>query len=191
MPIFGVTASSNMSTKLTDFYQIATTTLGSAQSTVTFSSIPQTYTHLQLRLFAQDVRATYGITEIRLVFNSDTSSIYTSHNMYGDGSSAVSNSTLNFSSMVLGDGTYGTSTGGTFGAGIADILDYTNTNKLKTVRHIAGVDLNGVIAGYGGRVGLSSGVWRSTSAISSITLTSNSLINFSANSRFSLYGVKA
>jgi hypothetical protein len=191
MPIFGITASSNMSIKLTDFYQIATTTLGSATSTVTFSSIPADYTHLQLRLFAQDVRATYGITEIRLTFNGDTSSIYTSHNMYGDGATASSNSTLNFSSIVLGDGTYGTSTGGTFGAGIADILDYTNTNKFKTVRHISGVDINGTIAGYGGRVGLSSGVWRSTTAISSITLTSNSLINFSANSRFDLYGVKA
>jgi hypothetical protein len=165
--------------------------LGSATSTVTFSSIPADYTHLQLRLFAQDVRATYGITEIRLTFNGDTSSIYTSHNMYGDGATASSNSTLNFSSIVLGDGTYGTSTGGTFGAGIADILDYTNTNKFKTVRHISGVDINGTIAGYGGRVGLSSGVWRSTTAISSITLTSNSLINFSANSRFDLYGVKA
>jgi hypothetical protein len=191
MPIFGITASSNQFAKLGDFSQIATTTLGSSQSTITFSSIPQNYTHLQLRLFAQDVRATYGITEIRLVFNSDTSSIYTSHNMYGDGATVSSNSTLNFSSIVLGDGTYGTSTGGTFGAGIADILDYTNTNKFKTVRHISGVDINGTIASYGGRAGLSSGVWRSTTAITSITLTSNSLINFSANSRFDLYGVKA
>ena len=175
-----------------DFESIATVTVGSGgTSTITFSAIPATYTHLQLRLFSQDVRATYGITEIRLTFNGDSSSIYTSHQLLGDGSTAQSNVTLNFSSMLLGDGNYGTTTGGTFGVGVADILDYANTNKFKTVRHISGSDINGTIASYGGRVGLSSGVWRSTTAITSITLVSNSLINFAQYSSYALYGVKS
>ena len=173
------------------FFQIATTTLNVASSTVTFSSIPQTYTHLQLRIFAQDVRTTYGITEIKLTFNGDTSSNYSQHQIFGDGATATAGGTANTSAITLCDGTIGTTTGGTFGVGITDILDYTNTNKYKTLRYIGGVDINGTIAGYGGRVGLSSGNWRSTTAISSITLISNSLINFSANSRFDLYGVKA
>jgi len=190
MPIFGITASSNMSTKLTDFYQIATTTVGTATSTVTFSSIPQDYTHLQLRSFSQDSRATYGITETRITFNSDSSAVYARHQLVGDGSTVFSDGVTGAQYMILGDGTFGTTTGGTFGVGIADILDYTNTNKFKTVRQISGVDINGTIAGYGGRAGLSSGVWRSTSAISSITLLAQNG-NFSTNSRFDLYGVKA
>lgn len=173
------------------FFQIATTTLNSAQSTVTFSNIPATYTHLQLRLFAQDVRATYGITEIRLTINGDSSSIYSQHQLFGDGASATSNATANATYIILCDGTIGTSTGGTFGVGITDILDYANTNKFKTIRHIGGVDINGTIAGYGGRAGFSSGVYRATTAVTSITLISHSLVNFSANSKFSLYGVKA
>jgi hypothetical protein len=191
MPIFGITASSNMTTKLTDFYQIATTTVGSGgAASVTFSSIPSTYTHLQIRLFAQDVRATYGISEIKMSFNGDTSSIYRGHYVYGDGSATSAVATAELGYIILGDGTSGTSTGGTFGAGITDILDYSNTNKVKVVRHLSGVDINGTIAAFGGRVGLSSGIWRSTSAISSLTLTSNSNINFSQYSRFDLYGIK-
>ena len=173
------------------FFSIATTTLTSNQSTITFSNIPQTYSHLQLRLFAQDVRTTYGITEIKLTFNGDTSSIYTQHQIFGDGGAVTAGATTNYSSIILCDGTIGTTTGGTFGVGIIDILDYTDTNKYKTLRYIGGVDLNGTVASYGGRAGLSSGLWRSTAAITSITLVSNSLINFSTNSSFALYGVKA
>jgi len=174
-----------------DFESIATTTLTTATSTITFSSIPQNYTHLQLRIFAQDARPTYGITEIKLTFNGDTSSIYTQHQLFGDGSSVTSNATANATFIILCDGTIGTSTGGTFGVGITDILDYTHTNKFKTIRHIGGVDINGTIAGFGGRAGFSSGVYRATTAITSITLVSNTLVNFTQYSSFALYGVKA
>jgi hypothetical protein len=173
-----------------DFESIATITVGTATSTVTFSSIPATYTHLQLRSFSQDSRATYGITETRITFNGDSSAVYARHQLVGDGSTVFSDGVTNFQYMILGDGTFGTTTGGTFGAGIADILDYANTNKFKTIRQISGVDINGTIAGYGGRAGLSSGVWRSTSAISSITLLAQNG-NFSQYSQFALYGVKA
>lgn len=173
------------------FFQIATTTVGAGTAaSVTFSSIPQDYTHLQLRLFTQDTRATYGITETRISFNGDSSSVYRTHNLFGDGSSTTSNATAELGYIILSEGGYGTTTGGTFGVGVADILDYANTNKFKTVRHIAGVDINGTIAGYGGRAGLSSGLWRSTSAISSLTLVSQNA-NFAQYSKISLYGVKA
>jgi hypothetical protein len=170
---------------------ISTNTLGTATASVTFSSIPATYTHLQIRLFTQDARATYGITEIRMSFNGDSSSIYRTHNLYGDGASATSSDGGALGYIILGDGTFGSSTGGTFGVGIVDILDYANTNKFKTVRNLSGVDLNGTVASFGGRAGLSSGVWRSTAAVSSLTLVSNSGVNFTQYSSFALYGVKA
>jgi len=173
-----------------DFESIATTTVSTPVASVTFSSIPATYTHLQIRLFSQDARGTYGITEIRLSFNGDTTSVYRTHNLFGDGASVTSNATAAQAYILLSEGGYGTTTGGTFGAGVADILDYANTNKFKTVRHISGVELNGQISGYGGRAGLGSGLWRSTAAISSLTLVGQGG-NFSQYSSFALYGVKA
>jgi hypothetical protein len=192
MPIFGVTASSNTSNELTDFYQIATTTLGSAQSTVTFSSIPGTYTHLQLRASLQTSRVTYPLDKIFIRFNSDTASNYSTHSVQSDGGSVTSD-VENQSYLTNRDtaSTTAATDGLVFGTLIMDILDYANTNKYKTTRALSGFDTNGTVAGYGGRFGLVSGNWRSTSAITSITFTVDNAANYSANSKFSLYGVKA
>jgi hypothetical protein len=84
---------------------------------------------------------------------------------------------------------WGTSTGGSFGVSIVDILDYANTNKYKTVRVLSGVDFNGTLAGYGGYVGPLSGNWRNTSAITSIKINAQTG-NFTQYSQFALYGIK-
>jgi len=180
MPIFGITASSNMSTKLTDFYQIATTTLGSSQSTITFSSIPQDYTHLQIRMFAFGNTSNSGLMR----FNSDTATNYSWHALTGNGATASStnNTTVNF---MVGNGfNLGPNSTTIPFATIVDILDYTNTNKYKTLRSLDGSDLNG-----SGQITLLSGNWRSTSAISSISLAPSSG-SFTQYSRFDLYGIK-
>jgi hypothetical protein len=192
MPIFGITASSNMTNKLSDFYQIATTTLGSATSTVTFSSIPADYTHLQIRASYQTSRVTYPLDKIFIRFNSDSGSNYSSHNLKGDGASASSGAE-NTTQIVDADSSSTTAASGglVFGTLIMDILDYANTNKYKTTRALSGFDTNGTVSGYGGRAALISGNWRSTSAITSITFTVDNAANYSANSKFSLYGVKA
>jgi hypothetical protein len=191
MPIFGITASSNMTTKLTDFYQIATTTLGSAVSTVTFSSIPADYTHLQIRASYQTSRGTYPLDKIFIRFNSDTASNYSTHVVQGNGASAISDVEINTKITDRDMSSTTAASGGlVFGGLIMDILDYANTNKYKTVRSISGFDTNGTVSGFGGRVGLFSGNWRSTSAITSITFTVDNAANYSANSKFSLYGIK-
>jgi hypothetical protein len=138
-----------------NFESIATVTVGSGgSSSITFSSIPSTYKHLQIRVFAQETRATYGIADISMTFNSDTAANYSVHGFYGDGSGvSQANNISTQSSITFGEGTIGTTTGGTFGVAIVDILDYANTNKYKTTRTLTGVDINGTIAGYGGRVG--------------------------------------
>lgn len=169
---------------------IATTLVGSGGvNQVTFNDIPQNYKHLQLRIFAQTNRGTYGIEELRLVFNGDVSLNYRTHTLYGDGSAAAASTNLSYH-ILLGDGTYGTTTGGTFGAGVVDILDYSNTSKYTTTRHLSGVDINGTIAGYGGRVGLNSGLWLDSSAVNSIKISPNNGTLLSQYSRFSLYGIK-
>jgi len=184
MPIFGITASSNMSTKLTDFYQIATTTLGSAQASIEFTGIPSTYTHFQVRGIG---RSTFADTDanVYMQFNSDTANNYSYHYVYGNGSLVGSGSATSQPETLVGRITAANSTANRFGTMFADILDYTNTNKFKTVRSITGHDQNG-----SGTVWLFSSNWRSTNAVTSIKLYP-SAGSFAQYSSFQLYGVKA
>ena len=166
------------------FESIQTVTVGSGgQSSISFSSIPSTYKHLQLRAFANITTADAAL----LQFNSDTSSSYNGHRLYGNGSAAGAGAQGGGSSVtnIAIPATAGfPSASSTFGISIIDILDYTNTNKYKTVRGLSGWDGNG--SGY---VDFGSGLWRNTSAVSSITYSaaSGSFVQYSS---FALYGVK-
>ncbi len=71
-----------------------------------------------------------------------------------------------------------------FCATITDVLDYTDTNKYKTVRYLGGKDQNG-----SGGVSLNSGSWRSTAAVTSITFFSSG-VDFPEYTQFALYGLK-
>jgi hypothetical protein len=193
-PILGIIASSISGSKaITSSYEsIATSTVGSGGTgTITFNSIPSTFKHLQIRIFAQTNRGTYGIDEGSMRFNSDSNQNYAYHFLYGDGSAPSAIGAPNETKIPTGTGSLGTTTGGTFGINIIDILDYASTNKNKTVRVLAGADHNGLVGGIGGRVGLSSGVWmNSGSAISTITITPAQSSLFSQYSSFALYGIK-
>jgi hypothetical protein len=179
MPIFGITASSNQSIKLTDFYQIATTTVGSGgAANIEFTSIPQNYTHLQIRGISKHV--TEGNDYMQ--FNSDTGSNYSWHELWGDGATAFSSPGSTQSFMKVN---YGFTDTSVFGEAVIDILDYKNTNKFKTIRTLTGATNNS--SAY---VLLRSGNWRSTNAITSIKIYPASG-NFSQYSSYSLYGVTA
>ena len=167
------------------FESIATTTVGSGgSSSITFSSIPATYKHLQIRYMARTDRA--NNEDIVLVrFNSDTGSNYSRHYMFGNGSSVGTGGGAS-QTYILTDGCTGASTtASVFGCGVLDVLDYADTNKYKTLRGLTAYDRNG-----GGLVVMNSGNWRSTSAITSITITSFNSANFVQYSQFALYGIK-
>ena len=153
-------------------------------STITFSSIPATYTHLQIRYAA---KGSSGTVYSRLRFNSDTSTNYYSHELVGGGGGGVgaqAYSGASFNSIVL-SGQGFTSVSNTFNAGVVDILDYTSTSKNKTVRYLDGFDANG-----SGNIGLYSGVWSATpAAITQIDIIISSG-NFAQYSSFALYGIK-
>ena len=68
---------------------------------------------------------------------------------------------------------------------VTDILDYTDTNKLTTVRTLGGYDVNGA-----GQFGLFSNLWNNTAAVSTITLRIVGGTNFAQYSEFALYGIK-
>ena len=164
----------------TDFESIATTTVGAGgSSTITFTSIPATYSHLQLRGIARNNNS--ADDSFALTFNSDTGTNYSRHGLTGSGTAAASYA----GSTVANVGIWAISAiANTFGAAVIDVLDYANTNKYKTIRSLNGYDNNG--SGY---IVLTSGNWRNTAAITSITLTANAG-TFQQYSSFALYGIK-
>lgn len=166
------------------YYPLATTTLASSASTVTFSSIPSTYTHLQIRGIGRASNATTDENFI-LQFNGDTGANYSLHNIYGTGAAVGANASTNFTASYFGRVSGANSTANIFGVVVADILDYANTDKNKTIRSLSGHDQNG--SGY---MTLMSGNWRSTSAVTSVTIKNESGSNIAANSSFTLYGIK-
>ena len=162
---------------------IATQTLGSSAATVTFSSIPGTYKHLQVRYLAKSGRVQNLAGQMVMRFNGSYGA--RAHNLYGDGANAASNSTV----PAIGElalAATGSLAGSTFGVGIIDILDYADTNKNKTIRSLTGANVNG-----SGNIFLSSQLINSTTAISSITFeTLDGGTNLQQYTQFALYGIK-
>lgn len=182
-PILGIWASQGK--MLTDFESIATVTLNSSQSTISFTSIPSTYKHLQLRGFTHSTAA-FSESLLKTQFNGDTASNYAFHQIRGDGSgtsSAAYTSQTSIWIQAIPENGSGTSV---FGGFIMDILDYANTNKNKTTRLLTGYDANG-----SGRVYFMSGLWQSTAAITSISIDGTyDSGQFAQYTSIALYGIK-
>jgi hypothetical protein len=175
---------------LTDFDSIATVTVGSGgASTVTFSSIAGTYSHLQIRVTARCSSAS-DRNNLAIMMNSDNGTNYAGHYIIGSSTAASasgvtgytgSNNAIGGSSIITGS----TATANTFGVSIIDILDYANTNKYKVTRSLNGQEQNSTSS----RIGFTSGLWLSTAAITSLTLAPDSG-SFTQYSSFALYGIR-
>jgi len=172
---------------LTSYESIATATGTGSSGTITFSSIPSTYKHLQIRCISR-LSATKGYTIVKPNNDSSTAN-YTYHTIYGDG---VSITPDKYTTGSLG-GSYSIySTGATseladnVGVAILDIHDYASTTKYKTFRSFTGYDNN---QNGNGIVFLISTLWLSTSAISSLTIDAQGG-NFTTATSFALYGIK-
>jgi hypothetical protein len=182
-PILGIFASQGR-VAANSYESIATVLVGSGgSSSISFTSIPSTYKHLQIRVLARSTRATNSDgTSWR--FNSDSGNNYSMHNLNTDGSGGVSAvAQTSVAQIEINRVAAANLTSTIFGAGVVDILDYADTNKYKTTRSILSYDANG-----SGEVYFSSGSWRSTSAINSITVTC--AVNFAQYTSFALYGIK-
>jgi hypothetical protein len=165
-------------------YESIASTNGSVGG-ATFTSIPQTYTHLQLRIITKSQGAATDFYNWRV--NADaTSGNYRTHTLLGTGSSVSSytNTTGNTSAFIPTENP-GTNATNVFAGIIIDILDYTNTNKYTTMRTLAGWSANG-----SGQISLSSGVWLNTSAVTSIAIGGyNTDLSYSGNASYALYGI--
>ena len=189
MPILGIIASSTL-VAAGDFESIATVTVGSGGAAdVEFTSIPGTFTHLQIRSLAQTDRSGIGRDIVNIRINNDTGSNYARHYLSGDGASVVAGGSASITKGELTE--VGTTAGASFGVIVVDLLDYANTNKYKTIRSLGGVDVNGTVGGYGGTINLYSTLWQSTSAITSIKLAPLNGTEFNQYSSFALYGIRS
>jgi hypothetical protein len=192
MPILGTVASQFSRKPFASFESIATVTVGSGgQADIEFTSIPSTYTHLQIRGIVKLSR-TAGNENLAMRLNSDTGSNYSYHQMIGTGTTITTEGQANQTYMYLGE-TIGSwaSAASMFSPNVIDILDYANTNKYKTIRTLEGGDQNGNTAPNGdtGKMGFTSGSWRNTNAITSIKIypTGGTISQYTT---LALYGIK-
>ena len=156
---------------MTATYDCIATSSPSGVQSVTFSSIPGTYTDLIIAGVGLASSETY----YEITFNSDTGNNYSSTYLYGTGSAAASGRQSNVANIAV-------TRIETQSAFLCHIMNYANTTTYKTA--LARNSNAGII------VYQAVGLWRSTSAITSVTLKSQN-VNFNSGSTFTLYGIKA
>ena len=163
------------------YESIQTVLVGSGGSaSISFTSIPSTFTHLQLRIIARSTAGGSAVTGMNCSINSSVNAVR-NHYLYGNGSSTAAAAQV---ANQIGWATGTSQTASAFATSIVDILDYANTSKNKTFRMLAGNDTNGA-----GDIALFSQLFDTTAAISTLTLSLNAG-NFAQHSQAALYGIK-
>jgi len=161
----------------------------SGQTSITFSNIPQTYTHLQVRAIYAATTGTLNDTFWQ--FNSDTTTgnYYNLHQLRTDGSTVTGQAFNGNAGGYSLPAPYSSSTT-FFSTALVDILDYTSssstTNKAKTIRSLSGYEANG--SGY---IFVRSSLWApaTSSGVTTISIATQSG-TFVAGTSFALYGIK-
>ena len=183
MPILGTVASQFAGKPFSSFESIATYTLSSPAASITFSSIPQTFTHLQIRMVTRGSDGTNGLSGNLMRVNGDTGSNYTWNAVYGLGGSLSAQTNLSQTSIVIIGFVNGGNTANLFGVNIIDINDYKNTNKYKTIRSVGGNGASVAITDY------QAGIWKNTNAITSLSFATDTA-QFATHTQIALYGIK-
>ena len=166
------------------FESIATVTAAGGETSLSFTSIPNTYKSLQIRGISRYDGIDGAGVSLQIRFNSDTASNYALHFVRGNGSTTYAQGNASSTRILVDSGTY--SGNNYFGSSIMDIIDYASTSKYKTMRYLSGLDSNSTAA----RIVLGSGLWMSTSAINTVEISVDGSYTFRAGSTFALYGVK-
>jgi hypothetical protein len=169
-----------------DYQSISTVTVGAGgAASITFSSIPATYQHLQIRLLARSLDSA-GTVNLTTQLNGDTGSNYSWHRVFGNGTSTGAGGSATQTNAIIGQISGATAASSIFGVASIDLLDYKETTKYKTIRSLVGFDDNN--GGAGAVVQLFSGLWQSSSATTSIALSSGT--GFAQYTHAALYGIK-
>jgi hypothetical protein len=163
---------------------IATTTLGSAQSSVTFSTISGTYTDLVLIAQARTDYASFN-DDIQIFLNNDNSSLYSSTRLIGNGSTASSDRQTNQTSW-FNISAMSTAASGVYPVLKMELLNYANTTTNKTA-----LFRNNTAESAAGQTQAIVGLYRSTNAVTQITIRPRFGTVIASGSTFTLYGIKA
>lgn len=167
------------------YESIMSVTLPGSVNLVEMNLIPNTYAHLQIRIFSRSARAAADDT-VYIRLNSDSSSSYSWHRLRGNGSTVISGGYYPDGIMFAGQTPGASAASGIFGTSIVDIFDYRSTSKNKTIRSLGGYDANG-----SGMVELYSGSWNSTAEVIALTFANYaSGNNFAEGTVFALYGIR-
>jgi hypothetical protein len=162
------------------YNSIATLSGTGSSGTISFTSIPSNYKHLQFRFYSLSTGAAdWVFTRLN---NDTTAANYRQHRLWGIGSGTPSSQTNSGQASIMYNFIGGSTTQPS--TGIIDIFDYVNTNKNKTMRTLFGWDTNG-----GGEVDLISVLYMSTSAINRVDFILQSS-SFATSTRIALYGIK-
>ncbi len=164
------------------FELIESQILVSNAASVTFSSIPATYKHLQVRCTMRFADA-FTSSNFSMRLNGDTGTNYASHRLVNQSGSLSSDNLTSTATPYIGHLPGASATASSFAVGIIDLLDYTSTNKTKTVRAFIGAE-------SASRMSFGSMLWNNTSAVTSLQLREANGANLVTGSRFSLYGIK-
>ena len=178
---------------VTSYESIATANGTGSSGVITFSSIPDTYKHLQIRSINRTTTATGDGDPFNIRINGDTGTNYAYHMLQGyvGATTGVNTGAASSQTSILSGYSAGANNSDyMFAPFVIDLLDYQDTNKFKTIRNLQGFDANS--DGSGNRyyaIRFFSGLWQSTSAVTSITITAPNG-NWATNSSFALYGIK-
>jgi hypothetical protein len=168
-------------------YHLQSISLSSPATSINFNSIPTQFNHLQIRMSGRTNRGSSTMGYIYLRFNGDTGNNYSTRNMYGQGSSVsgegYSSQPYIFAGLFSGD----TGTANCFGVSVIDILEYTKTDRNKTIKAISGYNQN--TTDSNSQIRAMSGSWMNLNSITSISLFEVGGNSFQQYSKFDLYGI--
>lgn len=168
------------------FQLISTTVLGTAQASVVLSSIPSTYSALQLRIVARSAQAAaYDNLVIRV--NADTGTNYSHKNINFSTTTALSTNSNSVDGVRLVGIHADSSPATNFGAMIVDIMGNNTTNRKTSLRAFGGAFI--FSSDFNGAGSVTAGLWNNTAVVTSLTVSTNSTSNLMAGTRISLYGV--
>ena len=168
---------------------LETQVLTSSAASVTFTGLGSysDYKHLQIRAVARSNRPAAVSSLVLFRLNSDTGSNYAWHELIGSGSSVSSSAGTSTTSMAYLWRIAGpTADADAYGAMVGDLLDFSDTNKYSTFRLLQG-SIHGASQV---EIGLGSGLWMNTAAVTSIDIIEGFSSTFTIGSRFSLYGIR-
>ena len=184
--ILGIIASGGAAAAAGSSFESSATSNGAGAQTLTMSSIPGTFKHLHIRMLSRTIGTGAGTSSWTMRFNSDTGTNYADHFIFGNGSATSGGARSTVSNIDAGYIIDNGATASCYTATFIDVLDYASTSKYKTVRIFNASDTNTATSSFRVRVG--SGLWMSTSAITSISFTSSQ--SWDTTSTFAIYGIK-